>query len=298
MGLLVYMVARVLYFVPGDRERLDCVRAAQPSLEHPDERFMLDAPTPAYKPHRTLTADPNVNEVLSGLADYDGRRARLYFKPLSGVRRTAAHLYGHDNPVDVGIHEVAAWWLARELGPPWSELVAPTVWFDPPDAQDIGSCGPVILGMGGYASLPQPGVGFDRLISDAAFFDAVIGAQDRHDHNLRAGMPPRLALIDHGYAFARTGDSHNPYEAAGLFLKMRFGERHFPVPDGPALDYSGVGPLSPALGAHEQAAIARLAADRDLLGVAQLLSDDRAQALRDRVARMAGSGEVLHAADF
>jgi hypothetical protein len=279
VGLLVYMVARVLYFVPGDRERLDCVRAAQPSLEHPDERFMLDAPTPAYAPHRSVTADP-------------------YFKPLSGVRRTAAHLYGHDNPVDVGIHEVAAWWLARELGPPWSQLVAPTVWFDPPDAEDIGSCGPVILGMGGYASLPQPGVGFDRLISDAAFFDAVIGAQDRHDHNLRAEMPPRLALIDHGYAFARTGDWHNPYEAAGLFLKIRFGERHFRVPDGPALDYSGVGPLSPALGAHEQAAIGRLAADRDLLGVAQLLSDDRAQALRDRVARMAGSGEVLQAADF
>jgi len=64
------------------------------------------------------------------------------------------------------------------------------------------------------------------------------------------------------------------------------------------LDYSGVGSLSPVLGAHQQAAITRLAADRDLLGVAQLLSDDRAQALRDRVARMASSGEVLQAADF
>jgi hypothetical protein len=298
VGLLLYMVGGVSYFVAGDRERLDCVRAVQPSLRHPDERFMLDAPTPAYVPHRSVTADPNVNEVLSGLAEYEGRRARLFFKPLSGVRRAAAHLYGHDNPVDVGIHEVAAWWLARELGPPWSELVAPAVWFDPPDAEDIGSCGPVILGMGGSASLPQPGAGFERLISDAAFFDAVIGVQDRHDHNLRAEVPPRLALIDHGYAFARIGDWHNPYEAAGLFLKLRFGERCFRLPDGPVLDYSALGPLSPVLGAHEQAAIARLHADPDLLGVARLLSDDRADALRGRVARMASSGEVLPAADF
>src|SRR5271169_837951 len=160
-----YMVPRVLYFVPGDRQRLDCVRAAQPLLTHPDERFMLDAPTPAFAPHRSVTADPNVNDVLSGFADHEGRRWPLFFKPLSGVKPAAAHLYRQDSPVDVGIHEVAAWWLARELGSPWSELVAPAVWFDPPNAKDIRSSGPVILGMGGSALLPEPGVGFDRLIS-------------------------------------------------------------------------------------------------------------------------------------
>jgi len=56
--------------------------------------------------------------------------------------------------------------------------------------------------MGGYASLPQPGWASIGSSQTRAFFDAVIGAQDRHDHNLRAEMPPRLALIDHGYAFA------------------------------------------------------------------------------------------------
>jgi hypothetical protein len=146
--------------------------------------------------------------------------------------------------------------------------------------------------------LPEPGVGFDQLISDAAFFDALIGAQNRHDQNLRAEAPPRLGLIDHGYAFARPGDWHNSYETAGFFLKMRFGERRFRLPHGPVLDYSGLGPLSPALDSREQAAIARLAADRGLLGVAQLLSDDRADALRDRVARMGRSGEVLRPRDF
>lgn len=79
---------------------------------------------------------------------------------------------------------------------------------------------------------------------------------------------------------------------------MRFGERRFVLPHGSVLDYSGVGPLAPILNAREEATLARLAADRELLGVAQLLSDDRAQALRDRVARMADSREVLRVGDF
>jgi hypothetical protein len=275
------------------------VRDAQASLTHPDERFMLDAPTPVYAPHRSLTADPNVNDVLSGIAEHAGRRWPLFFKPLSGVKLGTARGYEQHNPVDVGIHEVAAWCLARELGPPWSEMVAPAVWFDPPGAADIRSSGPVILGMGGSALLPEPGAGFERLISGAAFFDALIGAQDRHDQNLRArSPPPRLGLIDHGYAFARPDDPHNKYETAGFFLKMRFGARRFRLPHGPILDFSGVGPLAPVLASHEQAAIARLAADGDLLGVAGMLSDDRAQALSQRVARMASSGQVLRAGDF
>jgi len=289
---------RPSYFVPGDRERLQRVRDAQASLTHPDERFMRDAPAPTFAPHRSVSAGPNVNDVLSGVADHGGRRWPLFFKPLKGVRTAAAHLYQQDSPVDVGIHEIAAWWLARELGSPWSELVAPAVWLDPPGAIDILASGPVILGMGGSAALPQPGAGFDRLVSDAAFFDALIGAQDRHDENLRAATPPQLGLIDHGYAFARPNDWHNSFPTAGFFLKIRLGERRFRLPHGPELDYSGIGPLSPALASHEQQALSRLTADRGLLGVAQLLSDDRAQALRDRAARMAALGEVLRAGDF
>jgi hypothetical protein len=288
-----------VYFVTGDRERLDRVRDAQASLTHPDERFMLDAPTPAFAPHRSVTAGPNANSVLSATAEHGGRRWPLFFKPLAGVLLPNARAYGQDSLVDIGIHEVAAWWLARELGSPWSELVAPAVWLDPPGAQDIRASGPVILGMGGSAMLPEPGVGFDQLISDAAFFDALIGAQDRHDENLRAATPPpQLGLIDHGYAFARPGDLHNSYPTAGFFLRLRFGQQSFALGHGPILDYTGVGQLSPALGAHELAVITRLAADPSLLGVAELLPDDRAQAMRDRVSRMASTGEVLRAGSF
>ncbi|HEY7953578.1 MAG TPA: hypothetical protein VID70_11400 [Solirubrobacteraceae bacterium] len=288
-----------MYFVAGDRTRLDSIRGAQAALTHPDERFMLDAPMPAYAPHRSVTAGPNVNAVLSGVADYGGRRWPLFFKPLHGVMQSTAHAYRQDSLVDVGVHEVVAWWLARELGPPWSELVAPAVWLDPPGAIDIRASGPVVLGMGGSASLPEPGAGFDQLIADAAFFDALIGAQDRHDENLRAALPPSLGLIDHGYTFARPGDPHNSYETAGFFLRLRGGQRRFALRHGPVLDYSGVGPLSPALAPHEQAALARLRADlTGLLGIAQLLSEDRADALRDRVERMDRAQEVLREGDF
>ena len=81
-----------------------------------------------------------------------------------------------------------------------------------------------MLGMRGSASLPQPGAGFDQLIADAAFFEAPIGSQDRHDENLRASTPPPyLGLIDHGYAFARPGDYHNAYPTAGFFQRLRYG---------------------------------------------------------------------------
>jgi hypothetical protein len=288
-----------VYFLAGDQERLELVRAAQPGLGHADERFMLDAPLPDYQAHRSFSAGPNVNSVLSGLADHEGRRWPLFFKPTGGVKRSAAAFYGHLSPVDVGIHEVAAWWMARELDPPWSELVAPAVWLDPPEASDIDECGPVSLGMGGVAALPEPGEGFDRLISDAAFFDALIGSQDRHDQNLRAARPPQLGLIDHGYAFARPGDYHNAYPTAGFFLQLRFGKRRFIAPGQPVLDYSGVGSLSVGLAGHEKEALERLLADREeLLGVAPILGDDRAEALRLRAARMLQTGEVLAPGDF
>jgi hypothetical protein len=288
-----------VYFVAGDRERLNALRDAQPTRLHRDERFMLDAPSPIWQPHRSLTAGPSMNKVLSGIADSAGRRWPLFFKPLGGVDMPNARAFGQGSVVDLGIHEVAAWWLALALGQPWQGLVAPAVWFDPPAGTDIRESGPVILGMGGVAELPQPGTGFDQMISDAAFFDALIGSQDRHDQNLRAELPPRLGLIDHGYAFARPGDLHSPFSTAGFFLRLRYGERRFPLSPAPALNYNGVGPLSPQLAEHEVLALRALEIDSSsLLGVAALLEGDRADALRQRVDQMLRADSVLPVGAF
>lgn len=288
-----------MYFVAGDRERLEHVRDSQAGLAHPDERFMLDAPTPAYEGHISATAGPNINSVLSGVTEHNGRKGRLFFKPLSGVDQSMADGYGQDSLVDVGLHEVVAWRLARELGSPWRELVAPAVWFDPPGALDVRYGGPVLLGMNRSAGLPQPGDGFGEPISDAAFFDALIGSQDRHHENLRAGQAPSLALIDHGFTFARPLDFHNTYPTAGFFQRLRWGQRRFVLRHGPVLDYSGVEPLSPELRSYEREALERLMADPGaLLGIGEILSDDRAIALLRRARRMLVTGEILPVADF
>jgi hypothetical protein len=66
-----------MYFVVGDRERLDRVRGSQADLTHPDERFLLNAPTPTYEGHISLTAGPNVNSVCSGVTEHNGRSPSL-----------------------------------------------------------------------------------------------------------------------------------------------------------------------------------------------------------------------------
>ena len=199
-----------VYYVPGDRERLDRVRASHAGLTRSDERFLLDAPLPAFAQHRSKTPSVNVNSVLSGTTTHQGRTAPVFFKPLYGVDQTNAAGYDQDSVVDVGLHEIVAWRLARELGAPWDAMVAPAVWFDQPGAASIMDCGPLLLGVGQDMSMPEPGAGFDQLVSNAAFFDALVGHQDRHDQNLRSdAAPPALFLIDHGYSFARPGDYHN-----------------------------------------------------------------------------------------
>jgi hypothetical protein len=290
-----------MYFVPGDSERLDRVLHSQTGLSHPDERFLLDAPWPAWTAHRSHTPANNVNSVFSGSAILGGRRAVVFFKPLGGVNQTNASAFGQDSLVDVGLHEIVAWRLARELGPPWSAMVAPAVWLASDPRGDIYYEGSLSLGVGADAGLRPPGAGFDQSISDGAFFDAVIGHQDRHDLNLRCdAAPPRLFLIDHGYSFARPGDIHNPYRTAGFFGRMRcLGERRFDLRPAALLDYSAIGPLSPALQPHEIGALQRLQRDSSaLLGVAELLPDDRAAALRSRVDRMLRDGDVLGPGEY
>ena len=79
---------------------------------------------------------------------------------------------------------------------------------------------------------------------------------------------------------------------------IRWGQRLFALRHGPVLDYGGVGPLSPSLTGYEQEAIARLTGNPGLLGLAEILPDDRAAALHDRVLRMERAQEILPAADF
>jgi len=118
--------------------------------------------------------------------------------------------------------EVAAWAVARELG--WSDLVAATVLrrLRSPSSGDLADASLQVIWPDCLPDAPA-----DRFpdgdVWRAAVFDAVVGQTDRAGHNWlavpAAGQPPRLKLIDHGYAFAETLEP-----PSSTFYELRRGE--------------------------------------------------------------------------
>jgi hypothetical protein len=110
--------------------------------------------------------------------------------------------FGHESPAAVAVNEAAAWRLARELGAPYDTLVATSVirWL-PPEPGIVGDWGALTREGVGPSGQIQPLVD-PGLCDPSAFFDCLIGQQDRHAGNFRfdpgSGI---LTLIDHGYTF-------------------------------------------------------------------------------------------------
>lgn len=185
-----------------------------------------------------------------------------YFKPFSGENRSIATGFGQDSNQQ-GIHEAAAWRLASQLGPPWSEIVPPVVIRE-------------VNGEVGAFGLERPGKIDNRSPwhtgewREGAFFDCLIGQQDRHWKNyLVAG--DRITLIDHGYSFARQPGDYCNYQW---------------------LSHQRVHTADSALTYTERDALQRLVASPDLMGMRKVLQPDRADALRDRAQKMLDTGRL------
>lgn len=100
-----------------------------------------------------------------------------------------------------------------------------------------------------------------------AFFDALVGQQDRNDGNiLWYEERRRIFLIDHGFAFARP--DANSGEVILTNWRARQGDRR--------LTDTEVGALQQLV-------------DADLDGLAEFVEESRAEALRGRAARMLDS---------
>lgn len=226
------------------------------------EREMLDWD---YQGPPAPTTSPGVNAT---------KQLRLangwvvFHKPFNGVRVDVAVAYGQSDETPP-LHEAVAWRLAFALGSPWSELVVPCVLREH-DGQD----GSLSLQAPGWPGDPAPTENPTWCLP-AAFWDSLVAQQDRHSGNWRWDGQ-RLSLIDHGYAFALPGDILNHTK----LVKARH--------DG------GAAPLV----AEERQALDRLLGGADLLGIADLLTDDRAQALRDRAGRMRARDEILGPGEF
>lgn len=218
---------------------------------HRDERNLLGG-----SPEKVVDVDEGINttqriELDNGVVGY--------FKPFDGGASWAGRAFGQDS-AQQSVHEVAAWRLASQMGSPWSEIVPPVVVreFD-------GRIGSFALERPGKIGNRAPWEGEWR---EAAFYDSLIGQQDRHPHNyLVAG--DRITLIDHGFTFARDGDIKNH---SWLVDHRR--------------------DVAPTLSYQEREVLARLTSSPDLLGLAKLLQPDRAAAMRQRAERMLATGRI------
>lgn len=193
-----------------------------------------------------------------------------YHKPFEGVHDRIATGFGQKS-AQQPMHEVAAWRLAERLGEPYDRLVAPCVLRE--EGGRIGSF-----------SQERPGLPMRSQMdvdegdhNAAAFFDCLIGQQDRHPGNyLVAG--DRVTLIDHGYAFARGGD----------FLNHSFFQRQ----------RSGADEKGRRLTGPEVQTLDLLTESEDACGLRGLLEPDRLDALLTRAERMRQEGKVLLAGDY
>ncbi len=203
------------------------------------------------------TANPGTS--LTYVVAFKGGRKAIH-KPFEGQNPNSCKHYAQDR-YEVPTHEVVAWRLAHALGGRWAEMVPTAV------LRRLATAGPGVLINWRDG---QPGDG--AVVTDqrdqvfrAAFWDALVGQQDRHAQNFRYDAAAgRLALIDHGFAFARPTDRF----ASSVFHAYRL-QRNYPL-----------------LTKREEQAIEALLEGGDLLGLAGFLPEDRAEALAGRARTM------------
>lgn len=214
----------------------------------------------------------------------DTRRV-CFHKAASGVDEKQAAYYGHE-PFGVLINESAAWMIAKALGPPFTEWVPTTVirsiW--PEDPALAGGFGAFSTGIQGETEVEEPWQ--DQAYCDpAAFWDALIGQQDRHYANYRfdvqARQPP-LGLIDNGYAFAAPTQWNNYRPHRSIFVHRRRLAGRLALNDG------------------ERSWLKWLLADHDVLDdLSDILAPEQFQALRARIQRMVNPPhEILGVLEF
>ncbi|HEX3722789.1 MAG TPA: hypothetical protein VHV31_08355, partial [Nitrolancea sp.] len=195
-------------------------------------------------------------------------RRTAFFKRFRDQRPNICARYGHA-PFDVPLNEVAAWRLAFAMGDPWRQLV-PTAVFR--KINDAG--GALINDRKAKADLSVFAEAGGQA-GAAGFWDSLLGQQDRNTQNFRYDRATRtLALIDHGFSFARSGDLCN----STIFAHARHQS-------------------SPVLSAGERAALEKLNA-ADLHGLRGFIAADRAMAFERRATEMLRTGRVLAPGQF
>jgi hypothetical protein len=232
---------------------------------HSDEEFLTHAALTL-----TTTEIGSTNKVYAVEDDHGAKVA--VFKPRDGLSLNTAKVYDQTRNSAL-IAEAVAWQVAKALGPPFCDVVAPCVL-----RQLGGRVGALTIWRAGAApdALAYTD-GRDQALT-AGLFDAIIGQQDRNDSNyLWDPSRDELALIDHGYSFAR----HNDRQGNSVFCLWRH--------------HQGAAGLTP----EEVDALRAFAAASGQLGrIEACLEPARAQALCLRVEDMRDTQRLLQPMDF
>jgi len=240
--------------VPTLQDRIDRLQAATADGTEL-EQAMLREPIRIVERH--TTAHPGQSRTYFVVFDsWD----QAIHKPFAGQSVPSCGVYRQDR-YEAPVHEVVAWRLARALGGRWEQMVPTAVLRDVPK----GEGGGVLIDWRDGWGDPAAFADVTGLAYAAAFWDALIGQQDRHMNNFRyLARSRRLALIDNAFSFARPGDPIN----ASLFLAYRRSHG------------------ATQLAQRELEALSGLLESADLHGLSGFLPPDRLDALEVRAHKM------------
>lgn len=251
------------------------------------EERLLRADVVRAAPVRNTTANAGSSETTAVILGDGGGVIAAYHKPLDGIDSRQVARYGHDAHGAL-VNESAAWLMAKMLGPPYRDMVPDVV---------IRSIWPTASGtmgfVGGFGALSIEAPGdtnvsaplHDPVHCDpAAFFDALIGQQDRHSTNYRwqsgpGGHPGRLGLLDNAYSFAAPDPRYLPWASEFVGQRHNAGRAN--------LDQLELDLLSQVQGVPELWA-----------WLDRMLRPDQAAALRGRIDRMLASRELVAPLEF
>ena len=259
-----------------DQEQVDGLYAVQ-GFDHELEAQLHEARVLSVRPF-----DPERAHVSKTYELVLDSGHLCIFKPADGLLEAAASglylgkqaLVRYDHtPVSTTISECAAWQLAKQLGSPWNDLVVPTVMKFPSHPEThtpmVGAAslfrGGNVGKQGFYGAVPEQ-------VSAAAFFDALIGQQDRNTGNVLWYEERQVIyLIDHAFSFARAGANHG----ASDLVQWRWSHASLELTE------------------HERDALGELLDSGDLLTLRRFLDPARADALEARARRMRDSGAIV-----
>lgn len=249
---------------PADRQYLEPIKDQVSALlkcQAADQTWQERTLTKGGAVLKEIGAGINTTKMVQLDSDNTG-----YFKPFAGLEHSVSKGFGQKN-AEQPIHEAAAWQLAKQLGPEYTQMVSPCI------IREIG-------GRWGSVSFGQTGTSTHRAgirsiselpkdqVDNLAFFDALIRQQDRHEGNFLVDNRGIVA-IDHGFSFSKNRDYMNYSKIQAYRASKR-----------------------PELTQQEFQLLVRITGSSNCLGLKDIIGAERTKDLQTRAQNMLKTGRI------